>query len=272
MFVSQLRYLLSTEMTPNRLFENGPLILAYHSVSCARSDGLTVNAKDFERQIAYLSDHGFRPHTLRSYFSEGYKSLDRVVIITFDDGYVDNYTVAFPILKKYNFVATIFLVSDFVGTDHIHLWDIPKIEKRSQKEWYRLLDRNQIHDMLRHGFEFGSHSCTHPELTELTAERCWEEVSRSRSDLSDQLGEEVVSFCYPRGDVNSRVIEMVKRAGYDRAVVTPPRARIPKGRYTLRRVGIYFHNSFFKFRLKITPHFRNNYEKLQRLRSMLALR
>ena len=107
--------------------------------------------------------------------------------------------------------------------------------------------------MLRHGFEFGSHSCTHPELTELTAERCWEEVSRSRSDLSDQLGEEVVSFCYPRGDVNSRVIEMVKRAGYDRAVVTPPRGRIPKGRYTLRRVGNLFSQFLFQVPIEDYP-------------------
>ncbi len=117
--------------------------------------------------------------------------------------------------------------------------------------------------MLDYGIEFGSHTCTHPELPSLSREQCIEEITRSRQDLEAKLRREVVSFCYPRGKLNPEVIQLVEQAGYRGAVVTPKRSRIPLNPYTLRRVGIYQQTTPSVFRLKLTPLMRKNYERFK---------
>jgi peptidoglycan/xylan/chitin deacetylase (PgdA/CDA1 family) len=253
-------------MSSNRVRHNWPLILAYHSVSERREDSLAVRLADFEYQMAWLHRHGYRSMTLAGFTSQAVAKRERIVIITFDDGYADSYTLAFPVLKHYRFVATIFLVSDYVNTDHVFPWDVPKITGDAGPALYRLLAWEQVHEMAAYGIEFGSHTCTHPrQLTDLSAEQCWDEIARSRTDLGAKLGRQVVSFCYPRGDLDAKVVQMVEQAGYDCAVVTPSRPAIPLCRYTLRRTGIYHHHTPLLFRLRITPLVRSNIERLGRL-------
>ena len=191
--------------------------------------------------------------TMAEFTSQTTKKGERLVIVTFDDGYADNYTVAFPILKRYGFVATVFLVSDYVNTDHVYCWDLPAAEAQGDLNPYRLLSWGQIHEMAAYGIEFGSHTCTHPQLTQLTTQECWTEIVRSRVDLQARLGREVVSFCYPRGDLNAEVVQMVRQAGYRSAVVTLPRPVVALSRYTHGRVGIYRSTSPLLFRLKTMP-------------------
>lgn len=238
-----------------------PLILAYHSVSQHRRDGLAVQVTDFENQMAWLHRHGYLSMTLAEFINRPTDKGDRIVIITFDDGYADNYALAFPILRRYGFVATIFLVSDYVGTNHRYLWDRPKVKGQRNHMSYHLLGWDEVHEMAACGFEFGSHTCTHSRLTDLSPNRRWDEIKRSREDLQGKLRHEVGTFCYPFGDLDDDVIRMVKKAGYGCAVVTPPRSGIPLSRFTLRRVGIYFHTTPLLFRLKITPFMRRNRER-----------
>lgn len=240
-----------------------PLILAYHSVSEYRQDGLAVRASDFEKQMAWLYRHGYRSLTLAEFMGQTIEIGERIVIITFDDGYADIYTVALPILMQYGFVATIFLVSDYVNTDHIYWWDRPMIRTKHDHILYQTLTWDQAHEMAANGIEFGSHTRTHPKrLTNLSTMHCWEEIAQSRLDLGARLGREVFSFCYPHGDLNAEVVQMVDRAGYGCAVVTPPKAGIPLCRYTLRRTGVYYRNTPLIFRLKVIPIVRRNYERL----------
>lgn len=254
-------------MSSNEVWYDWPLILAYHSVSKHRKDSLAVRPADFEYQIAWLHRHGYRSVTLAQFMTQTTERGERIVVITFDDGYADNYTMAFPILRRYGFVATIFLVSDFVNTDQLLPSDLPKITSRSDYALYQQLTWEQIQKMVVHNFEFGSHTCTHPcELAALSAEQYWEEIARSRTDIQVKLGCDVVSFCYPRGNLNREVVHAVEKAGYSCGVVTPPRWGIPLSRYTLRRIGIYHHNSPTIYRIKISPSFRRNYERLQWLK------
>jgi peptidoglycan/xylan/chitin deacetylase (PgdA/CDA1 family) len=118
--------------------------------------------------------------------------------------------------------------------------------------------------MADYGIEFGSHTCTHPELTAISEDACSDEITRSRADLQTMLGREIVSFCYPRGKLNDGVVKMVEDAGYSCAVVTPGRSPIPLCRHTLRRIGIYQRNTQLTFRLKLVPFVRRNYERLNR--------
>jgi len=249
-------------MNINRFTYNWPLILAYHSISHYRVDSLAVNVSDFEIQMAWLYHNGYRSITLEDFVLKKYRKGERIVIITFDDGYEDNYNLAFPILKKYGYVATIFLVSDYVNTDHIFYWDKSKISGQLQDNLFGILSWNQVYEMAEYGIEFGSHTCTHPELTKISSDQCREEINRSRTDLKDKLGHDIFSFSYPRGNLDNETITMVDKAGYSCAVVTPTRWGIPLNAYTLRRVGIYYENSFRTFRLKINPLVSRNKERL----------
>lgn len=250
--------------------DNLPLILAYHSISSTRQDGLAVRTQDFAWQMRWLASRGYRAVTLSEWMQGNTNKGERIVLITFDDGYADNYTQAFPILQQYGFKATIFLVSDYVGKEHVYWWDQPKLQAGVDVRMYYPLTWEQVFRMAEAGFEFGSHTCSHPKaLTELTREQSWAEISESRADLRRKLGTEVFSFCYPRGDLNPEMVRMVEAAGYGCAVVTPPRLGIPITRYTLRRISLYREYGPALFRVMVTPFFRRNYELFKRMRRFL---
>jgi peptidoglycan/xylan/chitin deacetylase (PgdA/CDA1 family) len=250
-------------MITNFFNSGGPLILAYHSISQCRRDSLAVTPADFEAHLGWLKAHHFRSLTLAQFVSGAPDNIRKTVLITFDDGYADNHALAFPLLKRYGFVATVFLVTDYVDTDRIYSWDAPKSNGQQGAGPYQVLTWKQVHEMAKYGIEFGSHTCTHPELTTLSPDAAGEEIGRSRQDLQRQLGQKVVSFCYPRGALNSNVIKWVQNAGYGCAVVTPNRPNIPAGPYTLRRVGIYHHINPWLFRLKVNPMTRRLYERVR---------
>ncbi|HZW04740.1 MAG TPA: polysaccharide deacetylase family protein, partial [Anaerolineaceae bacterium] len=217
-----------------------PLILAYHSVSDARTDGLAVRPEAFDWQMRWLAEHGYRAATLSQWAVGAASRGERAVWITFDDGYADNAAVAFPILQRYGFTATVFLVASAVGSGAVFWWDRAKLAGGTDPGPFAPLDWAQVEQLAAAGFEFGSHTLTHPAaLTALPAEACWEEIAGSRAALTARLGTAVASFCYPRGDLNAAVVRMVAAAGYACAVVTPPRPDIPHTRYTLRRVSLY---------------------------------
>ena len=206
-----------------------------------------------------LRRRGYRSMTLTDFMRGAVDDASRVVVITFDDGYADNYTVAFPILKSLGLVATVFLVSDYVGIDRRFWWDVPHLTLDNGAR-YRTLDWDQVEEMAASGFEFGSHTCTHPFLTSLSSDDCLEELVRSRGDLQAKLGNEVASLCYPSGDVNPEVMRLAEQAGYRWGTVTPTRDGIPRTRYALRRIGVYRHTKPWLFRLKTVPAVRRNYE------------
>lgn len=250
--------------------EDLPLILAYHSISSKRQDGLAVRTQDFAWQMRWLASRGYRAVTLSEWVRGDADKEKRVVLITFDDGYADNYTQAFPILQQYGFKATIFLVSDYVGQEHVYWWDQPKQRAGVDVALYYPLTWEQVFRMSEAGFEFGSHTRRHPKaLTELSLEQRWVEISESRTDLRSKLGADVSSFCYPRGDLNPETMQMVADAGYECAVVTPPRVGIPITRYTLRRISLYREYGPTLFRVMVTPFFRRNYELFKRMRRVL---
>lgn len=242
-----------------------PLILAYHSVSERRRDDLAVPVRDFADQLAWLRRHGFRSMTLARYLAEPPEKGERIVVITFDDGYADNYTHAFPVLQRFGFDATLFVVSDYLDTDELFPWDQPKVGPSFSPELFGALSWAQVQEMADYGIEIGSHSATHPELPSLSPEAAFEEVRRSREDIAGRLGREVTSFCYPRGKVDADVIRLVEQAGYAAGVVTPTSGGIPLTPYTLRRVGIYQNAMPWRFRAKMNPVVRRGYERVKTL-------
>jgi peptidoglycan/xylan/chitin deacetylase (PgdA/CDA1 family)/glycosyltransferase involved in cell wall biosynthesis len=187
-------------------------VLMYHRVlpesAGQPKHGIWVSQNTFARQLESLRRRGFHAITFRDYdlFLQGEKPLPRrPIILTFDDGYVDNFTIALPLLQKYGFAAVIYAVTD---TDRrSNFWDAE--ETRAP-----LLTSGQLLELHRAGIEIGSHTITHPRLTSVDVDAARDELVRSRKYLEDILGSEVLSFAYPYGAVNAAVKQLVAEAGY----------------------------------------------------------
>jgi peptidoglycan/xylan/chitin deacetylase (PgdA/CDA1 family) len=127
----------------------------------------------------------------------------RSVAITFDDGYRSVYEVAFPVLQQYGLVATVFLT---VGAETTQTRGdrLPPSGGRAMLSW------PEIREMQRHGFVFGAHTCSHPDLTRLPRDQVEAEISGSKAIIEDALGVPVSCFAYPYGRYDRRVAEIVR--------------------------------------------------------------
>lgn len=178
---------------------SGVIILMYHSVG-NNSEFFTVGPEDFERQMRYLKEQKFNIISLRKLIASLKNKntlLPKTVILTFDDGYQDNYENAFPILKKYNFPATIFLTTGRIG-------DKNYVNKRGVK--LPMLDWNQIKEMHDAGFiDFEPHSVEHPHLTKIDIRDAEREILNSKRALEEALRKTCPFFAYPYGDYSEEV-------------------------------------------------------------------
>jgi peptidoglycan/xylan/chitin deacetylase (PgdA/CDA1 family) len=229
-------------------------ILCYHNVGQSPQDGkfklLYTSLEKFDRQLWTMRRLGLRGVSIR----EGLQQLQRgsrsnLVMLSFDDGYLDTVTRALPLLCSYGFTATCFVVSDAIGTHNS--WDAAYL--RDEKP---LMTQQQVQQWLAAGMEVGSHSCSHPRLGELTTEVAEREIAGSRAALGAALGVAIDQFCYPYGSFTSATVELVKRAGYVSAVsVVPGIAGARDDRYRLPRILVDGQSGWLKFLLQVaTPY------------------
>jgi len=185
-------------------------ILMYHHIAvpgpnadAIRCD-LSVSPAAFEAQMAYLASHGYRTVSLLDLFEHlqsGQALPARPIILTFDDGYDDNYTYAYPILRRYGLQGTFFIITGLVGRPGYLTWE-------------------QAREMRRGGMSLESHTCTHLDLTRSTPGHVDEEVKDSKAALERELGGPVLFFSYPSGKYNAAVIAALEANGYLGAVTT----------------------------------------------------
>jgi len=191
-------------------------VLMYHRIidnqSSAPAHGIWVTASQFSAQLHSLRLRGFETITFRDYdqFFRGKLRLPRrPIILTFDDGYEDNYTIAFPLLQSFGYRPVIFAVTD--KKRRTNFWD-------SDEPTAALLTSGQMQELNRSGMEIGSHTITHPRLPQLNNDAIRRELRESRDSLQQILGSEVISFAYPYGDLQPAVKSLVEEAGYKFAV------------------------------------------------------
>lgn len=187
-------------------------ILMYHRVlpkhAPTSSHGIWVTTDQFEHQLISLRQRGFSGITFSDLMQVGRgegKLPQRPVMLTFDDGYEDNYHHAFPLLQKYGFSAVIYAVTH--PTRRKNFWD-------ADQPQVNLLTRKQMQEMAQWGIEFGSHTLSHLWLPDAAEALIRRELTRSKEWLEGVLGMEVTSFAYPYGALNRRVKALVKEAGY----------------------------------------------------------
>ena len=133
---------------------------------------------------------------------ENAKLAEKLVAITFDDGYLDFYTNAFPILNHYGYSATVFLPTDYIG------------QATRQFKGTECLTWTQVRELRKAGIEFGSHTVTHPQLRSVTTEQMRTEVGRSKDEIQQQLGEPAETFAYPYAfpETDRTFVETLRRA------------------------------------------------------------
>ncbi|GBF35523.1 polysaccharide deacetylase [Desulfocucumis palustris] len=214
-------------------------VLMYHKVNpdpFVGGYGLRVTPRSFDRQLRFLKKKGFHSISLvdlAEYFKRGRPLPKKPVVITFDDGYLDNYTYAFPILKKYGMTATVFVVADTIGG--INDFDY----RAGRQPLNHMAGWKELREMSSGGITIGSHTLSHPHLAEVDPDRARKEIARSKIKLEKGLGKKVDVFCYPYGNYNQRVVDMVRESGYLAAVTTKQGlARESDGIYTLRRIRV----------------------------------
>ena len=192
-------------------------ILYYHSISDAPVRS-SVSPAAFADQLEHLLSNGYSIASL-SQVAEALAARrtlpDRTVVITLDDGFRDNYDEAFPILARLRVPATIFLTAAYIGTD--------RLPTLSRTEFVpRPLSWEQVREMHGHGIEFGSHTLSHPMLSEVSSGQVRDELAGSKRMIEDKLGAPVTLFCYPRGDFSESVKDLVRAEGYRAACTTLP--------------------------------------------------
>jgi peptidoglycan/xylan/chitin deacetylase (PgdA/CDA1 family) len=187
-------------------------VLMYHRV-VDRVDGpdpwhLQISAAHFAAQLAYLHRRGYQAVALDDVPAVlgGTSPWKKPVAISFDDGYLDTYTHAFPLLKKYRFTATVMLVSQHIGGHNA--WDSERVNP------VPLLAEREIRELARAGIHFGAHGATHAALTELTGLEARRELERSKAAVAALVGHEITTLAYPFGQSNAEICRIARDAGY----------------------------------------------------------
>jgi peptidoglycan/xylan/chitin deacetylase (PgdA/CDA1 family) len=223
---------------------HGPLALMYHSVVHDNSVPewkWAVSYRRFVAQLDLLRDEGWTTVCVRDLVHPA-GLPDRTVVLTFDDGYADNYP-AFEALAQRGMQATWFIVSRNVG--NMSGWDDGVAPQR-------MLSGEQLRTMTAAGMEIGAHSCSHARLTELNDADLADEIVRSKTELAEIVGEPVQSFAYPYGKHDDRVVEAVRRAGYANSCITRPGwALRDNDPLRIRRVSIFAQDDLASFARKL---------------------
>lgn len=205
----QLFASLPTQTSSNLIFQ-GPdtvfvPILLYHRIDESPTENqFYVSPEKFEEQMKLLHDWGYTTITtelLVQAIREGASLPPRPIILTFDDGHLNNYNIAYPIMKKYGFSGVLYIVGQYMGT-------------------LGYMNTNQIKEMAQEGWEVGSHSMNHLDLMTLNPQQLQYEIAESREYLESELGVSVRTFAYPFGNNNLTIVHLTYSAGYIAAVGT----------------------------------------------------
>lgn len=200
-------------------------ILMYHVMNApppgTAQPQLWVSRPDFEAQTQWLADHGYHGVTLQQVWDawhHGGELPSRPIVISFDDGYHSQLSNAMPILRAHGWPGVLNLQINQTRLD---------------------LKPDEVRRLMKAGWEIDAHTYTHPDLTTVDAARLRHEIADARAELRRTFGAPVNFFCYPAGRFDSRVVDVVRAAGFLGATTTNPGLAGPgQSPYELRRIRI----------------------------------
>ena len=213
-------------------------VLMYHSIAFEKDNPVRLPIKKLEEELKYLKDSGYYTITLTdlyNYFMADTPIPKKSVVLTFDDGYVDNYTSMLPVLKKYNFKATIFVITGAIDRS------------------VNYLTSKQLIEMEKYGVDIESHTVNHENLKDMPKDKQLATLIKSKKDLEKILNKEVKYFAYPFGGYSKTSIDAVRAAGYKMAFTTDGRLSSKSdGILSLHRVYISAFHDMNEFKRRLT--------------------
>lgn len=221
----------------NAMPYKGVPILVYHEIGAIGSGDreMFIDRAVFRSHMEHLKKHGYTTITLRelyAHYAEGAQLPQKPVVLTFDDGYVGVYENGWPIMRELGFTGVLFV------TGHL-----------GQPSY---MTESQVETLLANGFELGNHTRTHRSLPTLNDEELKDEIVIFQRELESRFGVDVVSFCYPMGDYDERVVAAVRQASLRLGVTTNKGfACTSQGLLTLRRTPLFRFDTMADFRRKL---------------------
>lgn len=198
-------------------------VLLYHRVG-PETDDLTISTARFEQDMASLAEDGYHTLSLAQVARrlQGHKPQlpDKPLLITFDDGYLDNYANALPILQKYSMKASFYIITGMVGNQD-------------------RLTGAQIREMAAAGMDFGSHTVTHRRLAELSPQEVADELEQSKFALEQTLGKAVNFIAYPCGSYRPDTLQAAGQAGYIGGFSTQYGFAMFNNHFTIKRIPVF---------------------------------
>ena len=218
--------------------DKGIPILMYHSIGFEQGNVARVTKENFKEQMKYLKDNGYVTLTLNDayeFFINNKQVPEKSVVLTFDDGYVDNYIEALPILKEFKFKATIFVITNLVDKNPDYMTSV------------------QLKEMQANGFDIQSHTTNHENLKGLSYEKQIKSMQDSKTSLEKILDKKIEYLAYPNGEYSRETLNALTQVGYKMAVGTAGRwSDKGDGILTLDRVFISGTASLDIFKERIT--------------------
>lgn len=227
------------------------VILMYHMISEPKTAAEIKYAcppKQFEQHLQMLLSSGFKPisiNAIEDYYLHQTPLPDKAFLISFDDGFEDNYSNAFSILQRYKIPAVIYLATGSIGKTNQWMSKLTFSERK-------MLTWAQIKDMASQGIDFGSHTVSHPKLSELNDNSVSKELVESKQLIEDQLSMECSHFAYPYGLLTEKTRYLVQQTGFKTACSTRSGFNnAERDPLVLHRIEVYGDDSTWKLKQKI---------------------
>jgi len=239
-------------------------VLMYHKIPdapIATKHQIFVTKENFAKHLAYFQNHGITPITFQDYqdFASGRRPLAdfprRPIVLTFDDGYTDNYTNLLPLMQQYGYRGVLYLLGDFAVRHN--QWDLAADPTEPRAD---IMSEAQKQAFVAAGWEIGAHTLTHPHLAGLPAAAVAHELAASKAELERRLGINILSFAYPYGDLSPETKRLAAEAGFTYAVATDSGGmHLEDDRMQIFRINMFPHESASSLFKKTSSWYRRYY-------------
>lgn len=232
----KLKFPAGTPLTTENI---GVPVLYYHSIDPSEANELILSPEKLKKQLKYILDEGYIPLSmseLYAHLSNNKEIPKKSIVITFDDGYMDNYTYAFPILKELGINATFFIITNGIDDGYY-------------------MPKDQLIELDKAGMDIMAHTESHPYLSKYPYEIQLGELTRSKEKLENILGKPVDFLAYPYGDYNDDTLKATKEAGYKMAfTINRGLASSDTSLLELKRIYVSSIESFDTFKKKLNTY------------------